>query len=64
VTQVTEVLGVNRHTGVVDMRDVMGLVATPAGVRLAATGTLPTFVGELVDQGLLDLERWFEGASA
>jgi pilus assembly protein CpaF len=58
ITQVTEITGLHPHTGEVEMCDVMA--TTPGDeARLRATGVLPTFLGELVDRGWIDLQRWF-----
>jgi pilus assembly protein CpaF len=59
ITQVTEVLGVHPVTGDVELRDVMAATGPAEAVRLRPTGYLPTFLGSLVDAGLIDLDRWF-----
>ena len=61
VTQITEITGLHPHTGEVEMRDVMSAVARGEDPRLRPTGYLPTFMGDLIDQGLIDLDRWFGG---
>ncbi|MEQ9617136.1 MAG: ATPase, T2SS/T4P/T4SS family [Phycisphaerales bacterium] len=58
-TQVTEVLGLHPHTGEVEMRDIMALAGDPDHSVLTPTGYMPTFMGDLVDKDLIDLERWF-----
>ena len=63
-TQITEVMGIHPHTGEVEMRDVMGLAGDPEHPMLTPTGFMPTFMGDLVDKDLIDLERWFAVASA
>jgi pilus assembly protein CpaF len=59
VTEVTEVMGIHPHTGEVEMRDVMGTVGIDADAKLRPTGYLPTFLGDLVDRNLIDLDRWY-----
>jgi pilus assembly protein CpaF len=64
VTQVTEVTGLNPKTGEPETRDIMSADAHDAEPRLRATGYMPSFMGELVDQGLIDLDQWFARAVA
>lgn len=52
-TQISEITGIHPETGKVTIID---LFNRRDGVRLRPTGTLPSFVDELVDQGLLDLD--------
>jgi pilus assembly protein CpaF len=59
ITQVTEVTGLHPNTGEVEMRDVMAAVGIDAETKLRPTGYLPTFLGDLVDRDLIDLDRWF-----
>lgn len=60
VTQITEVTGIHPQTGDVEMQDVMAMVGEATGdAKLIPTGYMPTFLGDLVDAGLIDLERWF-----
>jgi len=59
ITQITEVFGIHPHTGEVEMRDVLGMVGTDEDAKLRPTGYMPTFMGDLVDAGLINLERWF-----
>ncbi|MBY0113964.1 MAG: Flp pilus assembly complex ATPase component TadA [Phycisphaerales bacterium] len=63
ITQVTEVLGLNPSTGEAETRDIMAADAHDLQPRLRATGYMPGFMGELVDQGLIDLDQWFSRAS-
>ena len=62
VTQITEVTGMHPQTGEVEMRDVMSAAARSEKPSLRPTGYLPTFMGDLTDQGLIDLDRWFGGS--
>jgi hypothetical protein len=63
VTQVTEVLGLNPKTGEPETRDIMNADAHDSQPKLRATGSMPGFMGELVDQGLIDLDQWFSRAT-
>jgi pilus assembly protein CpaF len=63
VTQVTEVLGLNPKTGEPETRDIMNADAHDPQPKLRATGSMPGFMGELVDQGLIDLDQWFSRAT-
>ncbi len=60
VTQITEVTGLHPVTGDVEMHDVMSVIGESTGQpRLMPTGYMPSFLGDLVDAGLIDLDRWF-----
>lgn len=61
ITQITEVLGLHPITGEVEVRDVMALSETEHGPMIRPSGYMPTFMGDLVDRGLLDIEAWFAG---
>jgi pilus assembly protein CpaF len=61
VVQVTEVMGLHPHTGEVEMRDVMNATGIDSEKKLRPSGYLPTFLGDLVDRELIDLDRWFGG---
>lgn len=64
ITQITEVLGIHPGTGEVETRDVMALSEGEAGPMIRPSGYMPTFIGSLVDRGLLDLDVLFaEGAA-
>ena len=41
------------------MRDIMAADGVESDAQLRATGYLPTFLGDLVDRQLIDLDRWF-----
>jgi pilus assembly protein CpaF len=64
ITQLTEVMGIHPHTGEVEMRDVMAAFGLEPDVKLRPTGYMPTFLGDLVDRNLIDLERWFGRAAS
>ena len=59
ITQLTEVIGVHPATGDVELRDILAAKAREAEPRLRPTGYMPTFLPELVDGDLIDLDRWF-----
>ncbi len=59
IAQITEVMGIHPNTGEVEMRDIMAADGVEADAQLRATGYLPTFLGDLVDRQLIDLDRWF-----
>jgi len=58
VTQVAEVVGVDDGGDVV-MKDLFLLEGEGAEAKLAATGSLPTFMGELIERRLIDLETFY-----
>jgi pilus assembly protein CpaF len=61
VRQVSEVIGLHPVTGEVEIRDIMRAEEDPDGVeRLRPTGFMPSFLGEMVEKGYLQLESWFE----
>ena len=64
VAQITEVMGIHPNTGEVEMRDIMAADGVESDARLRATGYLPTFLGDLVDRRLIDLDRWFGRAAS
>ncbi len=61
ITQIAEVLGLHPISGEVEVRDVMSLVEGPTGPIIKPSGYMPTFLGDLVDHGLLNVEEWFQG---
>ena len=61
VTQVSEVVDIDKQTGVVNVRDIMRGVGHGENAELKPTGYMPTFLGQMVDRGLLDLSTWFQG---
>jgi Flp pilus assembly CpaF family ATPase len=60
VSQITEVAGINPHNGAVEMRDLY-LLEDPEDVTatLEPTGRLPTFIGDLVSAGILDVNSFY-----
>lgn len=59
ITQITEVIGLHPHTGEVEMRDIMRSTGKEPDLKLRPAGYMPTFMGDLVDANLIDLDRWF-----
>jgi pilus assembly protein CpaF len=65
VSQITEVAGINPVTGKLEMRDVF-LLDEPEGpnAQLQPTGRLPTFIGELIASGMLNLQTFYADDAA
>lgn len=61
--QITEVVGLNPQTGEVETRDIFRKVGEGNDAILTPTGYMPSFLGEAVERGLLDVDRWFGGAA-
>jgi pilus assembly protein CpaF len=60
LSQITEVAGINAITGNLEMRDLFLLDDPESGqARLQATGRLPTFIGELISTGMLNLKAFY-----
>ena len=64
VSQISEVIGLHPHTGEVLTRDIMKATDLASNTVLRPTGYMPTFLGEMVDQGHLQLHSWFEQVKA
>jgi pilus assembly protein CpaF len=64
VSQVTEITGLHPVTGEVETRDVMRATEANGVWGLRPTGYMPTFLGEMVDRGHLQLQSWFEQVRA
>jgi Flp pilus assembly CpaF family ATPase len=60
IVQITEVSGINPVHGKLEMRDLFLLEdhETP-GAQLQPTGRLPTFIGELIESGMLNLQTFY-----
>jgi len=60
IVQITEVAGINPVHGKLEMRDLFLLedYETP-GAMLEPTGRLPTFIGELIENGMLNLQTFY-----
>ncbi|MEX2092224.1 MAG: ATPase, T2SS/T4P/T4SS family [Pirellulales bacterium] len=60
VSQITEVAGINPVTGKLEMRDLFLLdEGEEQGAQLQPTGRLPTFIGELIANGMLNLKTFY-----
>jgi Flp pilus assembly CpaF family ATPase len=60
LSQITEVAGINPITGNLEMRDLFLLDDPEAtGAQLQPTGRLPTFIGELISTGTLNLKTFY-----
>jgi Flp pilus assembly CpaF family ATPase len=59
VTQVTEFVAMDETNGGVRTRDLFQLEAGRDGGELRPTGQLPTFMGELVEEGWIDLQDFY-----
>jgi pilus assembly protein CpaF len=60
VAQITEVTGLHPVTGELETRDILRAVHVGQLLELRPTGYMPTFLGEMVDQGHLQLRPWFD----
>jgi pilus assembly protein CpaF len=60
VSQISEVTGLHPITGEVETRDIMRASEATGTWVLRPTGYMPTFLGEMVDHGHLELQSWFE----
>ncbi|NJK33052.1 MAG: Flp pilus assembly complex ATPase component TadA [Deltaproteobacteria bacterium] len=63
-TQITEVGDINPLNGEIEVRDIMARVGDGQDARLMPTGYMPSFLGEMVDKGLIDLDAWFGEVAA
>jgi pilus assembly protein CpaF len=61
VSQISECTGVNPHTGRLELRDIY---LRNEGEELQPTGLLPTFVGQLIESGSLQLDSFYHRVSA
>jgi pilus assembly protein CpaF len=64
VGQISEVVGINPVTDEIEVRDIMAKVGGDDDARLVATGYMPSFLGEMVEAGALDLDKWFGEVSS
>ena len=62
VSQISEVVGCDPITSKVQIRDLFLLDGESLEALLVPTGHLPSFMGELIELGFLDLETFYEGA--
>jgi Flp pilus assembly CpaF family ATPase len=59
VVQVTEIIGVDQELGGVRLKDLFMLTGEQSDAQLMPTGSLPTFMGELIQQELIQLESFY-----
>jgi Flp pilus assembly CpaF family ATPase len=60
ISQITEVVGMNPRTGQLEMRDLFLLDdAESDGAVLEPTGRLPTFIGDVIATGMLNLQTFY-----
>lgn len=60
VSQITEVAGINPVTRKLELRDLFLLEGVEAhGATLQPSGRLPTFIGELIESGMLNLQTFY-----
>src|SRR5438045_8849544 len=60
LSQITEVAGINPITGNLEMRDLFLLDDSEStDGQLQPTGRLPTFIGELISTGMLNLKTFY-----
>jgi Flp pilus assembly CpaF family ATPase len=62
VSQISEVVGCDPITGKVELRDLFLLDSETLEATLVPTGHLPSFMGDLIELGFLDLENFYEGS--
>ncbi len=62
ISQITECVGVDAASGQLELRDLYML--DPENGRLEATGQLPTFVADLLGDGMLQLDSFYQSAGA
>jgi pilus assembly protein CpaF len=61
VSQISEVIGLHPTSGEVEIRDIMQLGYGPQDQPLLRpTGYMPSFLGEMVDKGYLQMKSWFD----
>ena len=59
VTQVTEVAGYDPQDNAIRIKDIFRLDSHEPQARLQPTGSLPTFMGPLIESGLIELSAFF-----
>lgn len=64
VTQISEVVGQHPTSGEVLTKDIMRATDYNGRMVLRPTGYMPSFLGEMVEHGYLQLQSWFEQVRA
>ena len=59
VSQVTELAGIEERTGEIRTKDLFLLEETDGTPQLSATGIIPSFMGELIEAGLIELHAFY-----
>ncbi len=59
VSQITEFVGYDEREGVLRTKDLFLLDSESPNSRLMPTGSLPTFMGELIEHNLIDLSTFY-----
>lgn len=59
VTQVTEIVDIDHHTGEIRMKDLFRMRESELAGNLAPTGKLPTFMDELIEKELIKLDSFY-----
>ncbi|MEZ6090411.1 MAG: ATPase, T2SS/T4P/T4SS family [Pirellulaceae bacterium] len=59
ISQITEFVGYDKSEGVLRTKDLFLLEDETDNARLMPTGALPTFMGELIDNKLIDLSTFY-----
>ncbi len=60
VSQISECTGVNPRTRTIELRDLYHVDSSPEAT-LQPTGRLPTFIGELIEADMLQLDAFYHG---
>jgi pilus assembly protein CpaF len=60
VSQISEVMGLHPLSGEVETRDILRAVEQDGVMALRPTGFMPRFLGEMVENGYLQLGSWLE----
>ena len=63
ISQIAECTGVNERTGAIELRDLYLLETSGDDQQLQPTGRLPTFVGDLINTGMLNLDSFYHDAA-
>jgi pilus assembly protein CpaF len=60
VSQVSQVVGIDEENGGVKLKDIFLMDTHDEQSELVATGSLPSFIGELIEARLIDLESFYQ----
>ena len=59
ISQISECTGVNPRTKKIELRDLYLLESSSSEPALEPTGRLPTFIGDLIEAGMLNLDSFY-----